>query len=47
MGIDHYIVKPYEIKELYDTVRISFPQIDKIAPEIRKGKTSEKDLRIL
>jgi signal transduction histidine kinase/CheY-like chemotaxis protein len=46
MGIDHYIVKPYEIKELYDTVRTSFPQIDKVAPEIEKEKP-RKDLRIL
>ena len=46
MGIDHYIVKPYEIKELYDTVRTSFPQSDKIAPEIEKEKP-RKDLRIL
>jgi signal transduction histidine kinase/CheY-like chemotaxis protein len=46
MGIDHYIVKPYEIKELYDNVRTSFPQIDKIAPESEKEKT-RKDLRIL
>jgi len=46
MGIDHYIVKPYEIKELYDTVKSSFPQIDKSAPEIEKEKV-RKDLRIL
>jgi CheY-like chemotaxis protein len=46
MGIDHYIVKPYEIKELYDIVRTSFPQTDKIAPGTEKEKT-RKDLRIL
>jgi CheY-like chemotaxis protein len=46
MGIDHYIVKPYDIKELYDTLRTSFPQTDKIAPETEKEKT-RKDLRIL
>ena len=46
LGIDHYIVKPYEIKELYDTVKTSFPQIDKIAPESEKERT-RKDLRIL
>jgi CheY-like chemotaxis protein len=46
LGIDHYIVKPYEIKELYDIVRASFPQTDKIAPETEKEKT-RKDLRIL
>jgi signal transduction histidine kinase/CheY-like chemotaxis protein len=46
MGIDHYIVKPYEIKELYDTVKSSFPYIDKSAPEGQKEKV-RKDLRIL
>jgi two-component system sensor histidine kinase/response regulator len=46
MGIDHYIVKPYEIRELYDTVKSSFPQIDKSAPEGEKEKV-RKDLRIL
>jgi signal transduction histidine kinase/CheY-like chemotaxis protein len=46
MGIDHYIVKPYEIKELYDTVRTSFLQIDKAAPEIEKEKPG-RDIRIL
>lgn len=46
MGIDHYIIKPYEIKELYDTVKSSFRQIDKSAPESEKEKV-RKDLRIL
>jgi signal transduction histidine kinase/CheY-like chemotaxis protein len=46
MGIDHYIVKPYEIKELYDSVKKSFPQIDKSVPEVEKEKV-RKDLRIL
>jgi len=46
MGIDHYIVKPYEIKELYDTVKSSFPQVEKSAPEGEKEKV-RKELRIL
>lgn len=46
MGVDHYIVKPYEIKELYDTVKSSFPQVEKSAPEGEKEKV-RKDLRIL
>jgi signal transduction histidine kinase/CheY-like chemotaxis protein len=46
MGIDHYIVKPYEIRELYDTVKSSFPQVEKNAPEGEKEKV-RKDLRIL
>jgi signal transduction histidine kinase/CheY-like chemotaxis protein len=46
MGIDHYIVKPYEIKELYDAVKTGFPQVDKSAPEDEKEKV-RRDLRIL
>jgi signal transduction histidine kinase/CheY-like chemotaxis protein len=46
MGIDHYIVKPYEIKELYDTVKSNFPQIDRSAPEIEK-EIVRNNLRIL
>jgi CheY-like chemotaxis protein len=46
MGIDHYMVKPYEIKELYDFVKTGFPQIDKSAPEGEKEKV-RKDLQIL
>ena len=46
MGIDHYIVKPFELKELFETVRISFPLIDKTAPAGEIDKT-RKDLRIL
>ena len=38
MGIDHYIVKPYEIKDLYDTIKSSFPQIDNGVPEVKKEK---------
>jgi CheY-like chemotaxis protein len=46
MGVNHYIVKPYEIKELYDTIKSSFPQVEKSAPEGEKEKV-RKDLRIL
>ena len=46
LGIDHYIVKPYEIKELYDTVKSNFPQVDKSAPEGEK-EIVRKNLRIL
>jgi CheY-like chemotaxis protein len=46
MGIDHYIVKPYEIRELYDIIRTSFPQIDKSAPAGEQDKI-RTDLRIL
>jgi CheY-like chemotaxis protein len=39
-------VKPYEIKELYDTIKNSFPQVEKSTPESEKEKV-RKDLRIL
>lgn len=45
-GIDHYIVKPYELKELYDTVKISFPQVDRSVP-VPKNEPVRRDLRIL
>ncbi len=45
-GIDHYIVKPYEMKELYDTVKISFPQVDRSIP-VPKNEPVRRDLRIL
>jgi len=45
-GIDHYIVKPYELKELYDTVKISFLQVDRSVP-VPKNEPVRRDLRIL
>lgn len=46
MGIDHYIVKPYEIKELYETIKSSFSQIDTVAHKGEK-EIVRKDLKIL
>jgi signal transduction histidine kinase/CheY-like chemotaxis protein len=46
LGIDHYIIKPFEIKELYDKVMDSFPQIDKITPA-NEGEKTRKDIKIL
>ncbi len=46
IGIDHYIVKPYEIKELFDIVKSSFPQIDNITPSY-ESENIRKDIRIL
>jgi len=45
-GIDHYIVKPYDIKDLYDTVKTSFPMIGEFAPS-GKGERTDRELRIL
>lgn len=45
-GIDHYIVKPYELKELYDTIKTSFPQVDRSVP-VPKNEPVRRDLRIL
>ena len=39
--------KPYEIKELYDTVRIELPSDRQNLPRQPKRKRSGKDLRIL
>ena len=45
-GIDHYIVKPYDIKDLYDTVKTSFPMIGEFAPSGKRADT-DRELRIL
>jgi CheY-like chemotaxis protein len=46
MGVDHYIVKPYELKELYDILRSSFPQVDNTTLS-GENENLRKDLRIL
>lgn len=46
LGIDHYVVKPFEIKELFDTIQSSFPQLNK-APASHETEDIRKDLRIL
>lgn len=45
-GIDHYLVKPYELKELYETIKTSFPQVDRSVPA-PKNEPVRRDLRIL
>jgi signal transduction histidine kinase/CheY-like chemotaxis protein/uncharacterized protein YxeA len=46
MGIDNYIVKPYEIEELFNTINSSFPQAAGNRPaEIAETRT--RDLHIL
>jgi len=44
--IDHYLVKPYELKELYEILKTSFPQVDNI-PAPDEKERYRKDLRIL
>ena len=46
MDVDHYIVKPCEISELYDILKVSFPKIDN-APAMEENTKTRKDLRIL
>jgi signal transduction histidine kinase/CheY-like chemotaxis protein len=46
MGIDHYIVKPYDTAELLDTVRNSFPYIESGASSIDMSN-AQNDLRIM
>ncbi len=38
MGIDHYIVKPFDMQDLYNTIKTSFPCIDRKIHCRRKGK---------
>ncbi len=45
-GVDHYIVKPYELKEVYETIKTSFPQVDRSVPAPKDEKV-RRDLRIL
>lgn len=46
LGIDHYIVKPYEIKELYDTIKSTFPEIDKAVIK-RENEPASNNIRVL
>jgi CheY-like chemotaxis protein len=46
LGVDHYLLKSSEIKDLYEAIKISFRNIDKAAPVVGKEST-RKDLRIL
>lgn len=46
LGIDHYIVKPFEIRELFETIQRSFPLVDRKIPE-NNNDSLRNDLRIL
>ena len=45
-GVDNYIVKPYELKELFDILKSNFPQVDNTTLTGESG-IIRKDLRIL
>jgi two-component system sensor histidine kinase/response regulator len=45
-GVDHYIVKPYDIKELYSIIKSSFPYVDRTVLSNDRDRVA-KDLRIL
>jgi len=45
-GVDHYMVKPFEIRELYEVLRECFPEVGSSILENDKDKVM-KDLRIL
>jgi signal transduction histidine kinase/CheY-like chemotaxis protein/uncharacterized protein YxeA len=46
LGVDHYVVKPFDIKELYDMVKSSFTEIDKLhLPQ--ESETGNSNIRIL
>lgn len=46
LGVDHYIVKPYEIKEIYDIIKDSFPETDKNG-HIEEKEKVRTDLKLL
>jgi signal transduction histidine kinase/CheY-like chemotaxis protein len=46
MGIDHYIVKPFELEELYNALKECFPQVENTA-ELVEGENLSNGLRIL
>jgi signal transduction histidine kinase/CheY-like chemotaxis protein len=46
LGIDHYIVKPFDIQVLYDNIENSFPRIKRKTPASEKEK-SRKELQVL
>jgi CheY-like chemotaxis protein len=46
MGVDHYVVKPYEIKELYDIVKSHFAEIDKLSVP-QEDETDNSRVRVL
>lgn len=45
-GVDHYIVKPYDIKELYGIIKSSFPYVDQAVHTNEKERIA-RDLRVL
>lgn len=46
LGIDHYIVKPFDIRELFETIHKSFPLVERKEPDPINGSLIN-DLRIL
>jgi signal transduction histidine kinase/DNA-binding response OmpR family regulator len=46
LGIDHYVVKPFEIRELYDIIEKDIPKTGNHEP-VAIGENNRTDLRIL
>ncbi len=46
LGIDHYVVKPFEIREIYDMIKSSFSEIDRISVP-QEEVTDNSSLRVL
>lgn len=44
--IDHYIVKPFDIKELYENIKSSFPNVD-AGIRANEGERAARNLKIL
>lgn len=45
-GVDHYVVKPFEIRELYDIIKSSFTEIDKSSAP-REEEAENLNIRVL
>ena len=46
MGVDHYIIKPFDIPELIETIKPSFPNIEENSPE-DDNEVLRSELKIL
>ena len=45
MGIDHYLIKPFDISDLLDIIKNSFPFIEDLTKSVDIG-TVRTDIRI-
>ena len=46
MGIDHYLVKPFDLNDLYEAIKTSFPQVGRKVPAGEKEK-ERREIQVL